>query len=266
VIRNGRLLIDEDVKYGVNSVLGNSTNDLWLCDDQTQSGDLPFLAFEGGGTRSVSRGIQVNPASGAQPTLGAVTDITVNFDKGIVLSNNLWIASVSSDANAIKFNSVISGPGGLVKIGAGISELNAANTYTGVTEVADGTLRFGAAGTVSAESSLKLTGGVLDLNGTDQMLSTLEVDGSAVIDFSNGDSIINFDNSSALAWSGSLLVKGWSGDAAGGGSDQLIIGSSAEGLTPAQLARITTPTGETARQLPSGEVVFIPAGTLMMVR
>ena len=265
VVRNGRLLIDENIPYGGNSVLGDCTDDIWICDERTESGDVPFLAFEGGNDRTVARGIQVKAAAGAMPTVGAVSDITVNYNKAFVLSNNLWITSVSSGAKALKFNAPITGFGGIVKSGSGVAELHAANTYTGVTEVAEGTLRFGAAGSIASASALKISGGVLELDGADPSFASLTVAGDGEIDFSDGDSTVTIGDSSGVAWSGSLVIRNWGGSPAGGGADQFFIGSG-ESLAPEQLAMITTPGGLSARQLASGEVVFIPAGTIIIIR
>ena len=267
VVRNGRLLIDADIKFGGSSVLGDCTNDVWICDDRTESGDVPFLAFEGSGDRTVSRGIQVKPASGAQPTIGAVSDINVDYDKGIVLSNNLWLSSVSIGSKALKFNAAISGVGGIVKVGSGVAELHAANTYTGVTEVAEGILRFGASGSVSSASALEMSGGVIELDGTDQSFALLMIDGDGEIDFSDGDSILTIGDSSDIDWSGMLLISNWDGNySGGGGNDQLFIGTGAT-LSEDQLAKLSSSkAGATAKQLPTGEVVFKPSGTLIILR
>ncbi|MDA3927075.1 MAG: autotransporter-associated beta strand repeat-containing protein [Kiritimatiellae bacterium] len=56
--------------------------------------------------------------------------------------------------------------GGLTKLGTGTLDLTAANTYTGPTVVSNGVLRLSAGNqTISAASSLAVTGGTLDLGG-----------------------------------------------------------------------------------------------------
>ncbi len=57
---------------------------------------------------------------------------------------------------------------GLVKIGAGVLTLSAANTYTGTTSIRGGTLRLGSAAALPSGRTIAMSGdGTLDLNGYD---------------------------------------------------------------------------------------------------
>jgi autotransporter-associated beta strand protein len=69
------------------------------------------------------------------------------------------------------------GPLTLAKADASIWQLDAVNTYTGATQIDDGTLRMGAANVLPATTAVRLgtgtTAGVLDLNGFDQTIGSL---------------------------------------------------------------------------------------------
>jgi fibronectin-binding autotransporter adhesin len=265
IIRNGRILLNLNVPSGGLSVLGDCTEDIQLGDEETQPGDQPTFAFEGTGTYIFSRGITVYP-SGAYPAFGCISNVNASFNGAITVSNDVRISSVSLGANAVTINGMISGPSGIVKTGSGTVVLTAANSYTGVTTVTEGTLRLSAANRINAASALRLTGGTFDTAGFYQTLATLDVDGDAVIDFEDGASVLTFNASDSETWEGTLTLQNWNGSATGGGTDQLFVGTTADGLTEAQLEKVISPTGESARQLYTGEVVFMPHGTLIMVR
>jgi hypothetical protein len=83
---------------------------------------------------------------------------------------------------------------------------------------------------------------------------------NATIDFPASASVLRLASSTAQGWSPTaiLYINNWHGSASGGGETQLFFGSSANGLTSQQLARIKfSLSGGTypARILPSGEVV-----------
>lgn len=76
-------------------------------------------------------------------------------------------------AGSTTFSGVISGPGNLTISGGGALTLSGANTYTGMTSVANGTLRLGASGALADGSSLEvLADGVLDLQGFSDTVSS----------------------------------------------------------------------------------------------
>ncbi len=129
-----------------------------------------------------------------------------------------------------------------------------------------GTLKFGAANLVTNALDLTLSAGILDPGGFSQTFGKLILGGNATIDFAGGDSVLTFADSSSQTWTGTLLVRNWNGADAGGGPDRLFVGSSAGGLTAAQLARFTTERGSVAAQLSSGEIVFRAKGTVFLVR
>lgn len=80
--------------------------------------------------------------------------------------------------------------GGLTKLGEGILTVGAANTYTGLTTVSAGTLKYGAAGAFGT-SEVRVAGGTLDLNSLD-LANTIVL---------TGGSLANYG-----AWTGALNV------------------------------------------------------------
>ncbi|MDD2600312.1 MAG: autotransporter-associated beta strand repeat-containing protein [Kiritimatiellae bacterium] len=154
---------------------------------------------------------------------------------------------------------VASGAGGLTKSGPGVVVLTAANTYTGVTDVAEGTLRLAAAERIANTSKLRLSGGTFDPAGFDQSMGPLDVDANATLDFGAGCTL-TFADSASQIWEGTLQLRNWKR-----GVSHLFIGESAT-LSETQLAKITSPSGQTAAQLPDGEVILLPQGTLMLLR
>ena len=68
---------------------------------------------------------------------------------------------------------------------------------------------------------------------TNAMVSTLDLQG--------GSTILRFQDSrdASAEWNGNLLIRNWSGSVNGGGADQVFVGTTAQGLTAAQLQRVT---------------------------
>jgi autotransporter-associated beta strand protein len=186
----------------------------------------------------------------------------------------------------------------LTKSGVGQWVLTGNNTFSGVVTVSGGTLKLaaatgfalgnvssmvvnsggtlllgannqingGAIGTVAA--NMTLAGGTFATGGFSQAastLGTLTLNGDSTIDLGAAASVVHFGGSSGQAWSapGSYLyVTNWNGTVgSGGGTDQLIFGSTSGGLTTGQVQQIifVNPNGLTGnyfgQMLSTGEVV-----------
>ncbi len=110
--------------------------------------------------------------------------------------------------------------------------------------------------------------GTLQLyDGSIESLGQMLLSGESVIELMPGSHKLSFLNSAAMNWNQtcSLLVSNWNGSTSGGGSDQLLFGTSRSGLTPVQLRQIVfvNPAGFPAGNYPakilfSGEVVPLP--------
>jgi autotransporter-associated beta strand protein len=202
-------------------------------------------------------------------------------------TNTLAAAVVDEDAGNIT---------SLTKSGTGEWVLTGNNTFTGTATVSSGTLKLAAAtgyalGNVSSvvinsggtlllgaanqingtatsgvAANMTLAGGTFNTGGFGQAsgtLGTLTMTANSTIDLGTSASVIHYDVSSAEGWSGELQVLNWNGTIAGtgGGTDQLIFGSSTAGLTSGQVNQIEfiNPNGVTgiynAEILSSGEVI-----------
>ncbi|WP_447892948.1 autotransporter family protein [Pseudomonas marginalis] len=100
------------------------------------------------------------------------------------LSNNITLTGLNDpviDTGVFDatLSGVISGGGFITKEGAGVLTLTGANTYTGATDVAQGTLKAGAVNTFSAVSAHSVAGGAtLDLAGFNQSVASLNNNGT----------------------------------------------------------------------------------------
>lgn len=126
---------------------------------KTGNGRLTLTAANSyGGKTSVTGGllsIAAEAALGAAPTPDAVADqltlngggleisnsIALNVNRGITLGSAHGTLDVNSGLT-LTVNGVVTGTGNLIKADSGILVLTAANTYTGTTVVAGGTLRL----------------------------------------------------------------------------------------------------------------------------
>jgi hypothetical protein len=123
---------------------------------------------------------------------------------------------------------------------------------------------------------MTLNGGTYKLSGVSEGttnmpgLGALTLSSTSIIDLSSTN-ILHFSNSNnvidpTIAWSGTLSIYNWNGQpATGGGSEQILFGTDATGLSPSQLAMIQfysgTGTGAFtpgAVLLADGEIVPVP--------
>jgi autotransporter-associated beta strand protein len=260
IIRNGRLLVSASVPKGGNSVLGNCTNDVVIGDAGTQTNDTPALLFDGPANSAFTfaRGIATWATNGVS-TFGSLSNVNVTLSGPVTVSNTLQLLSSTTGTNALFITGGISGPGGVTMGGTGTVLFVAANSYTGVTDVAEGTLRLAAAERLADASGLRLSGGTFDPAGFDETMGALDVDAAAELDFGTGCTL-TFADSAGQTWDGTLVLRNWKR-----GVSQLFVGSSAS-LTETQLAKITSPSGQIAAQLSSGEVILLPLGTVLLLQ
>ena len=122
----------------------------------------PMVTISGGGGTGATAVAQFDVASG---TVSGITVTCPGF--GYTASPTVTLsgggASSQAPVRGVYLTPITSG--GLTKLGSGLLALNAANTFTGTTEVREGTLRLNHPSALSPLSSVSVTGGHLDLGG-----------------------------------------------------------------------------------------------------
>ena len=98
------------------------------------------------------------------PTTRLIVNTSRNQTFSGVISNNGALV-VNASGNQM-FNGVISGTGALYQLGSGVTSLVGSNTYSGLTTVAEGTLKLGNTAALGNSPGVNISnGGALDING-----------------------------------------------------------------------------------------------------
>lgn len=122
----------------------------------------------------------------------------------------------------------------------------------------------GSAITVSNANCFEFAGGTIQLNNSTQSLAPAILTANSMVNLSSGSNLLKFASSGGQVWTNgaTLAVSNWNGSVSGGGTDQLIFGTAADGLVPAQVQQIqfVNPAGFgagtwPAKILPTGEIV-----------
>jgi autotransporter-associated beta strand protein len=199
-----------------------------------------------GPTASTDRSFTINgTAAGHQAALdasgtGAITFATTNspaYNTGNQ-TRLLILTGSNTDNNTLAANLPNNGTGALSiqKSGTGTWVISGSNTYSGTTTVDLGTLRLGGRNALSANTTVVVGAGTLDMAGYTNTVGTLNVTGAGTINLGAGGKLA-FANSSANAWSGGSLRI--TGNFVSGSS--IRFGNSSGGLTAAQLAALSSP-------------------------
>ncbi|MET3444600.1 autotransporter-associated beta strand protein, partial [Variovorax paradoxus] len=171
-------------------------------------------------------------------TLGFVAD-GLNLANAIELTgNNDPIIDTGAFSETLSGN--ISGGGFITKLGSGTLTLSGANTHTGATNVAEGTLRAGATGTFSAASAHTVaSGATLDLAGFSQTVASLANSGTvSTVGTTPGTTLTV--NGAYVGNNGVLRLGTFLGDSSSV-SDRLVLdgaSASASGKTSVQITQL----------------------------
>ena len=196
--------------------------------DQQLAGltNIPRSYTSPGGPR-LQRIVNSNISTMATLTINNNGDHTFSGNLGSNTANGSVAAAAmpeSTDGNNFRLN----------KSGLGTFTLSGSNTYTGATTLSAGTLALGANNVLADSTALSIGNATFDASTFTDTVGTLAVTSTAKIKLGIG-ATLTFADSSAVNWTGGTLAI--TGTFVSGGS--LRFGSTASGLTRAQLALIT---------------------------
>jgi autotransporter-associated beta strand protein len=246
-----------------NGIFGNSAGGNLLLGDISGTNSATLLMAAG---FTNGRPVTVRTGSTGTKTLGVsgtgdatFSDVTLADDATLSAGTGAQVEFGSPITESVSGRSVTVTGGGTVKF-------SGANTFTGNLNINGGTLLLGAADRIHNSANIVLGGGTFATGGFNETVGTLTLSASSSIDLGAGASVLHFATGSP-AWTASttVTINNWSGVLTGGGTDELIFGSSASGLTAGQLAQIQffnplglAPGTYGAQILGTGEVVPVP--------
>ncbi len=156
-------------------------------------------------------------------------------NSSISTDSTLTATGTSSFAGIIQ-NAIGAGTRKLhLTVNGGALTLSGANTYTGLTTLTSGTLALGSSNVLANTSAISIGNATLDAATFTDTMDTLDITSTAKINLGSGAALA-FSNSSAIDWTGGTLTL--TGSFVSGSS--LRFGTNSSGLTPAQLALISS--------------------------
>ena len=195
------------------------------------------LTIASGGYMAMSEDIGFGRLNGA----GKIIRNLGNNTKTLTLGNNnatggnfsgsIEGASTTSNSGTLNSSGIIA----VTKVGTGTQTLSGANTYTGSTSINAGTLALGASNVLANTTAVSIGNATLNASTFTDTVGTLDITSTAKINLGSGAALA-FANSSAIDWTGGTLTL--TGSFVSGSS--LRFGTNSSGLTPTQLALITS--------------------------
>jgi outer membrane autotransporter protein len=216
--------------------IGNSgTGTLTIADSGVVTAGPVVIATNTGATGTLNIG--AGEGSPAAPP-GTLTAPSVAFGAG---TGTINFNHTSVD---YVFAPAISGDG-TVNVLAGSTTLTAANTYSGPTNVAGGTLRAGALNTFSPNSAVRVaSGGTLDLNGFNQTVPS--VINAGLVNMGMGTAPGTILTTTSYAGVGGTIAMNTFLGGDGSPSDRLVVnGGAGTGATTMHVTNVLGPGAET---------------------
>jgi fibronectin-binding autotransporter adhesin len=182
---------------------------------------------------------------------------------GAVVNDGTLTFNQASDDTLLA--GVISGTGNVRKTGAGILTLDKANTYTGTTEIAGGTLALDGAGTIGT-GALLMSGGTFDISNAASGWTGNGLSGSGAISLGSNSLEVNVGGTDPDIFSGTITGGPGTGQLVKDGSGTLVLTgtNSYNGWTQINAGTLQVGNGGTTGTLGNG--VAINDGTLVFNR
>ncbi len=272
VARQGSVTINTLKNYGVPSSLGApATGNIVIAPNNsttlayTGSGDTTNRSIQVGGTGSAGTSASItNSGTGPLIFTAAVFNSPVGITAGsaqrtLSLSGSFGTSATPNEVQGVIGDNTLNGataPANRVnfaKGGTATWKISGANTYSGTTTVSGGTLILGLSHVLPDTTDVSIGAATLDADTRTDTAGTLDVTAAATIRLGLG-AALRFADSSAIDWSTGTLTL--TGTFVSGTS--LRFGTTASGLTAAQLARISKPGGGTVALNATGFLIDAP--------
>jgi fibronectin-binding autotransporter adhesin len=228
-ITNGQTSINTIANTGTNSSIG-SAGDIIIGSGGTSGGQISFDAGALGGT--TNRALRLNSTGTASATITNNSSSLVSFTGTITnagtTGNTKTLTLQGSNTLANEISGVIAdGTGGgvtaLTKTNGGVWRVSGANTFSGVTTIAQGTLRVNDGAALGTNAEVRFSTGTSTNAGilafdTDFTGGTITKNINLQSTSTGGGNITN-NGSGALTWSGTFTAAG----AAGTGNKNFVL-------------------------------------------
>jgi autotransporter-associated beta strand protein len=219
----GLLIVKHNTALGgTGAVTVNNTGSLALSNN-ISIGSGKSLTLLGAGFSGTVVGALAN-IDGNNTWVGTITTQTNNayirsVSGTLTLSGNiaLNITTYFGGSSNIISTGIISGGQPLFKDGTGTFTIGGAgnNTYTGATNLTDGTLKYGSATGGSSGSAFFFSGGTLDDGGYNLSLGTLNLTANSTLNIGATQHAITFSSHTATFTAATILtINGWNGTSA----------------------------------------------------
>jgi autotransporter-associated beta strand protein len=188
IVVGGTLLLGASVRPAEPSPLGNAASAV-LFGETSGTNEAAILLNQPG--LDFARPVTVRAGSTGAARLGSNhAGGTSTVSANIALAKSLEVTAAANATTA--FTGVLSGVGGVTKVGAGTVRLTNANAYAGPTVVAAGTLRVEGSVTNSASLTVK-AGGALELATATAAVKSLAVEDGGIARLAAANAVLTTD-------------------------------------------------------------------------